>query len=81
MRVRIRLFASLREVVGRSELELELPEGATPEDAWAQLAQRHPPLTARRRNLAAAVNRRYAGFDSALAAGDEIVFIPPVSGG
>jgi molybdopterin converting factor subunit 1 len=81
MRVRVRLFASLRELVGRSELELELPDGSTPATAWAELSARHPALEPRRRSLAAAVNRAYAPFDSPLSDGDELVFVPPVSGG
>ncbi len=81
MHVRIRLFAGLREAAGRAELELELPAGATPEDAWHHLAEAHPALAPRRRSLTAAVNRRYVGFDAPLGDRDEIVFIPPVSGG
>jgi molybdopterin converting factor subunit 1 len=81
MRVRVRLFASLREAAGRDEMVLDLPEGATAEAAWARLAQAHPVLAPRRGNLAVAVNRAYQRFDAALADGDEVVFIPPISGG
>jgi molybdopterin converting factor subunit 1 len=81
MRVRVRLFASLREAAGTELVELELPEGATAEEAWRRLAADHPSLADRRRSLAVAVNRRYARFEEPLAAGDEVVFVPPVSGG
>jgi molybdopterin converting factor subunit 1 len=81
MQVRVRLFASLREAVGKSDLELELPEKATLEDAWTFLASSHPAIAAKRRSLAVAVNRRYVPFSEVLAQGDEIVFVPPVSGG
>ena len=81
MQVHVRLFASLREAAGEARIDLELPAPATPEDVWAQLVRRHPGLAARRRSLAAAVNRAYARFDAPLAPGDEVVFIPPVSGG
>jgi molybdopterin converting factor subunit 1 len=81
MRVRVRLFASLREAAGRQEMELDLPSGATAEDAWEALTRSYPPLGARRGNLAASVNRRYAPFDTTLDDGDEVVFIPPVGGG
>ena len=81
MRVRVRLFASLREAVGQGEVELDLPSDATAEDAWARLAQDYPGLADRRPRLTAAVNRRYAPFDTALSDGDELVFVPPVSGG
>jgi len=81
MRVRVRLFASLREAAGRDQLDIELPEAATAEDAWRRLAESYPTLASRRASLAASVNRRYAPFAQALAEGDELVFIPPVSGG
>jgi sulfur-carrier protein len=81
MRVRVRLFASLRESAGYGEVELLLPPDATAEDAWRELAERHPTLAVRRQSLAASVNRRYAPFDTLLREGDEVVFIPPVSGG
>lgn len=81
MKVRVKLFAALREAVGSRELELELPQGATPEQAWERLAAAHPALRPRRASLAAAVNRSYASFHAPLADGDELAFVPPVSGG
>ncbi len=81
MRVRVRLFASLREATGQEELDLGLPPQATVEDAFRRLAGEHPALAAKRANLAASVNRRYAPFETPLSDGDELVFIPPVSGG
>ena len=79
--MRVRLFASLREAVGTEQVELDLPDRATAEEAWRRLSERHPVLAERRRSLAVAVNRRYARFDEPLAEGDEVVFVPPVSGG
>ena len=81
MRIRVRLFASLREAAGSPEVPLDLPPGATAEDAWRALTVTHPSLASKRPNLAASVNRRYAPFDTPLSEGDEVVFIPPVSGG
>ena len=81
MRVRVRLFASLREALGQSEMTLDLPSGASAEDAWQTLTRSCPPLASRRANLAASVNHRYAPFETILDDGDEVVFIPPVSGG
>ena len=81
MRVRVRLFASLREAAGRAEVPLELPASATAEEAWRRLAGDFPALAPRRASLAVSVNRHYARFDTALQDGDEVVFIPPVSGG
>ncbi len=81
MRVRVRLFASLREAAGTELVELDLAAGSTAEDAWRRLVEAHPALAGRRRSLAVAVNRRYARFEESLAENDEVVFVPPVSGG
>jgi molybdopterin converting factor subunit 1 len=81
MQVRVRLFASLREKAGRDRHAVEPPDGASVEDAWSRLAQAEPQLAPHRESLTVAVNRRYAHFDTKLADGDEIAFIPPVSGG
>ena len=83
MTVRVRLFAAIRETLGREQIEITLAAGATPEDAWRELLRLDTTgaLSARRHNLAAAVNRKYAKFDAPLKDGDEVVFIPPVSGG
>jgi molybdopterin synthase sulfur carrier subunit len=79
----VRLFAAIRETLGRDRVEMSLGEGATPEDVWRELLALDATggLAARRVNLAAAVNRKYGKFDAALQDGDEVVFIPPVSGG
>lgn len=81
MHVNVRLFASLRETAGVPEVPLELTSGSTAEDAWGRLAGSFPALVPRRASLAVSVNRRYARFDTPLQDGDELVFIPPVSGG
>jgi molybdopterin synthase catalytic subunit len=76
MVVRVRLFAILRERAGRSEIELELPDGARVADALARLEDLAGGLP-----LVMAVNREYADRDAPLEAGDELALIPPVSGG
>jgi molybdopterin converting factor subunit 1 len=81
IRISVRLFATLREEAGVDRLPLELRDGATTEEAWQGLLRQHPTLAPRRAYLTAAVNRRYAAWEDVLAEGDEIAFIPPVSGG
>ena len=81
MRVRVKLFADLREALGTGDLELELGPAATIEAAWNALVERQPLLAPRRQNLATAVNRRYVRWEERLHDGDELVFVPPVSGG
>jgi MoaE-MoaD fusion protein len=76
MQVRVLLFAGLRERAGRSEVDLELPDGALVRDALEQLcgvAQDVP--------VVMAINQEYAPADAQLHAGDELALIPPVSGG
>ncbi len=81
MRVRVRLFAVLREEAGVDRLEVDVAPEATTEDVWRSVVARHPSLAPRRGSLTAAVNRRYARWAEPVGADDEVAFIPPVSGG
>lgn len=81
MVVTIRLFARLREIAGGSELRRELPEPATAATAWAALAAEFPALADYAPVVSCAVNEEYARFGAALRDGDEVAFLPPVSGG
>jgi molybdopterin synthase sulfur carrier subunit len=81
MHIRIRYFASLREIVGQSEEQLTLPVQATISDARAQLLTRYPGLQAILDRCLCAVNRGYANAETVLHDGDELVFIPPMGGG
>jgi MoaE-MoaD fusion protein len=76
MRVAVRLFAGLRERAGTARRDLELVEGATLADVWPALALGEEPA-----GLLYAVNKEYADRAAALAEGDEVAVIPPVSGG
>jgi molybdopterin converting factor subunit 1 len=76
MRIRVRLFAMLRERAGADELELDLPDGARVGDALARVGH-----IAGGMPLVMAVNRVYAKDDAPLSPGDELALIPPVSGG
>ena len=80
MNVRVVLFAKPRELVGKPNVDLALPAGATAADAWNQLSSRYDlgPLP---RSFRCAVNSEYAGWEDALKDGDELAVIPPVSGG
>ncbi|HEY8679085.1 MAG TPA: molybdenum cofactor biosynthesis protein MoaE [Candidatus Dormibacteraeota bacterium] len=80
MNVRVVLFAKPRELVGKPNVDLALPVGATATDAWNQLSTRYDlgPLP---RSFRCAVNSEYAGWEDALKDGDELAVIPPVSGG
>jgi len=79
--VRLRLFAMQREQAGAREVALELPDGATVDDAWAALVELHPALAPGGSVVRFAVNADYADTAMVLADGDEVACIPPVSGG
>lgn len=81
LRIRVRLFAMQRETAGTRELRLEIPRGATVEDAWDAVVAVVPALAPSRRALRFAVNGDYASPATPLADGDEVACIPPVSGG
>jgi molybdopterin synthase catalytic subunit len=81
MRLRIRLFAIQRELVGSREVVLELADGATIDDGWAALVERFPVLAPGRPSVRFARNGEYADATTPLADGDELACIPPVSGG
>lgn len=79
--VRTRLFARLREQAGVDVGSVELPAGSTVADVWAALKRMHPGLTAEREAVRGALNQQFVDWSSAVADGDEVAFIPPVSGG
>ncbi len=81
MYVTVKLFASLRESVGRDQLRCELPDGAVVDQLIAELRSDLPGLDSGLSRARIAVNRRYAGADVRLQDGDEVAIFPPVSGG
>lgn len=84
MNVKVLYFASLREALGTSGEELNLPTGvATTGTLRDHIAARGEPWSqlARAKNLRCAVNQAMVGFEAAVQAGDEVAFFPPVTGG
>jgi molybdopterin converting factor subunit 1 len=81
MIVRVLLFAALREAAGKSELELELPAGATPSELWNRLVAAHPALQPYGGTIMVAVNQEYVQPWVELHEADEVAFVPPISGG
>ena len=81
MRVTVKLFARLRDVAGRAEFQRDLDEGTTVRNLWRALAGEFPDFAAYERSISSAVNADYARMDDVLHDGDEVAFLPPVSGG
>ena len=81
MRVRVRLFARLRDLAGTGELMREVASGATVQAVWRGLVADFPAMAEYERSISSAVNADYARMDVVVADGDEVAFLPPVSGG
>jgi molybdopterin synthase sulfur carrier subunit len=81
MRVTVRLFARLRDLAGSGELMREVPANATVATIWAGLVDEWPELAPYERSISCAVNADYSRFTVPVAEGDEVAFLPPVSGG
>lgn len=83
--IAVRYFAWMREHTGTDHETIELPDGtATVGDLVPHLANRsdgHALALKNMRAVRVAVNRAYGDLDTAIAAGDEVAFFPPVTGG
>jgi molybdopterin converting factor subunit 1 len=81
MKVRIKFFAILRERAGTAEITKEIAEDCTVAQLWQALQKDYPKLAVPGIRLLYAVNQNYVTPDHVLKDQDEIVFVPPVSGG
>ncbi len=81
MRVTLRHFALIRETIGQKTEEREITSGETIGDLFDRIAAEHPRLVPLKRSVMMMANEAYVPPDYALRDGDEIAFIPPVSGG
>lgn len=79
--MRVLFFGVLREIVGKPEELIDLPDGAAVRDLLARYAAQSPALTNSLSSLAVAVNQDYSGPDTLLRMNDEVALLPPVSGG
>ncbi|HLK67821.1 MAG TPA: molybdenum cofactor biosynthesis protein MoaE [Bryobacteraceae bacterium] len=81
MRVRVLFFGMLKEFVGRSGEDCDFPEGSDLGAVFADYAQRYPPLKEFASSIVIARNQEFAALSTRLEEGDEVAFLPPVSGG
>ncbi len=79
-KVRFRYLARLRELVGTDAQTIDIPVGWTLKDMYDGLRREHPGLPDRD-SVRAAVNQEFADWSATVSDGDEVAFIPPVSGG
>jgi molybdopterin synthase sulfur carrier subunit len=84
MRVKVRVFARLRELAGRGDWDDDVddPDGhASAATVWQTVVRRHPALAPFGGSISCAVNANFARMTTAVHDGDEVAFLPPVSGG
>jgi len=81
VRVRLLTFASIQDIVGSREIDVELPAGSTVRDLLAHLEEKYPRIAGYRSILLTAVNEEYANPETTISDGDEVAVFPPVSGG
>ncbi len=79
--VTAKFFASIREVVGQGKLNKEIKQGTTASNLWVELCDEYPGLKELENQIIIAVNKDTGKKDKVLEDGDEIAFLPPVSGG
>lgn len=78
--VRVRFLARLRELAGKDVQDLKTPAGSRVADVYEALRAAHPALPGRE-GVRGAINHEFVAWDAAVSDGDELAFIPPVSGG
>lgn len=81
MSVRVLLFGAAADLAGQREIEVPLEREVSVDELWVEVASRRPGLAPMRETLAFAVNGEYAAKSDRVSPGDEVAFLPPVSGG
>jgi molybdopterin converting factor subunit 1 len=81
VRVKVLFFGRLKDVVGQSEESLDLTDASTVEHLFSLYSERIPELAKYRSSVVASRNQEFSSWDTPLHSGDEVAFLPPVSGG
>ncbi len=81
MKIKVLLFAHLREISGSDEIEMELDSGCVGEDVLARLEELYPEIVDHRKYLKLSMNGEYINNETTIIENAEIAVFPPVSGG
>jgi molybdopterin synthase sulfur carrier subunit len=76
MKIAVKYFANMRDIMGKADDSVDLSDGATVNDLWGKVSDNTMP-----ENTLIAVNMEYTDANHALKEGDEVAFFPPVTGG
>jgi molybdopterin converting factor subunit 1 len=81
VRVKVLFFGMLKDIVGRAEDQIEVADDARLESVFTRYAREFPRLTDLESSIVLACNHEFCDRSAAIREGDEIAFLPPVSGG
>lgn len=81
IRIKVLFFGRLKDLTGHTEDSVDLPDAATIEQLFALYAAKGPEFAKFRSSVVASRNQEFAAWDTPLHSGDEVAFLPPVSGG
>lgn len=81
MKITIKMFAKIRDMVGADEVPLEVPDGCTVAELLAKLEEHHPNVSGMLAKSMVAIDNEFAAGDQVLTETDEVAILPPVSGG
>jgi molybdopterin converting factor subunit 1 len=81
IRLNVLFFGRIKDAIGHSQESIEIPSDSRIEDLFAHCVSRYPALAAHRQSVAVSRNREFAAWTTPLQPGDEVAFLPPVSGG
>jgi len=81
IRLTVLFFGRLKDAIGHGQESIDIPPDSRIEDLFAYCVARYPDLAAYRTSTAVSRNREFAAWTTSLQPGDEVAFLPPVSGG
>ncbi|MEM9264345.1 MAG: MoaD/ThiS family protein [Cyanobacteria bacterium P01_F01_bin.13] len=79
--ITLKLFAAYQDALGCTDMTMTLPEGTTVQELCDRICDQHPILKKWQSLTRFGINLQFVEADTPLSDGDEVVFIPPVSGG
>lgn len=81
MKIKVKLFAAFRDIVGAKEEDIVIDDGSTVQSLLEDYIRRFPQMGRFREHIILSVNKEYGAPTRHLKDGDEVSFLPPVSGG
>jgi len=81
LKINVLLFASLKDIAGKGQLEIEVEENCSIEDLSSKLYELYPKVESFESSVRIALNQEFVEGDIELRDGDEVAYLPPVSGG